>query len=479
MIINLYNSAKSCVFYNGQKSSFFRSNVGVRQGENLSPILFALYLNDFNDFLQKSYKGLDNLCSNIRNSLREKGMDCYIDLFSLLYADDTIVLGESPQDLQQALNSLFDYCRKWHLTVNTSKTKIMVFSRGKVRNVPKFVFGGDEISTCYDYTYLGITVNYNNVFKKAIDKQVCQASRAFYAMKMKLESLCLPIDLHLQLFDQLVLPILLYGCEVWGFEKITQVEIFYLKFCKGLLGVHRKTPNCIVYGELGKYKLEYIIASRMLMFWYRIVHGKQGKLTNIMYNFYFALHQSGSYTLPWLGKIKNLLDSLGFSFIWDNQAQGIEFSVFKRIVSQRISDTRQHDWYNDVNTNSQCVVYRIYKQTLVFEDYLISLNPCDRKNFCRFRCLNNKLPIVTGRYANIPRGERICEYCTLNQIGDEYHYLFQCPAFENYRKQAMKKYFWKQPNVYKMDLLFNHSKCTVLSKLAKFCKIVIDFFDRQ
>ena len=52
---------------------------------------------------------------------------------------------------------------------NTTKTKVVIFSRGKVRKVPKFVFGNDELSVCYDYTYLGITFNYNNVFKRAID----------------------------------------------------------------------------------------------------------------------------------------------------------------------------------------------------------------------------------------------------------------------------------------------------------------------
>ena len=77
---------------------------------------------------------------------------------------------------------------------NTSKTKILIFSRGKIRNIPKFMFGGEELNVCYDYTYLGITFDYNNLFKKAIDKQVSQASRASYAMKMKLESLCLQLD---------------------------------------------------------------------------------------------------------------------------------------------------------------------------------------------------------------------------------------------------------------------------------------------
>ena len=51
-------------------------------------------------------------------------MECYIDLFALLYADDTIVLGESPQELQKALNSLYDYCRLWRLTVTLLRRKL-------------------------------------------------------------------------------------------------------------------------------------------------------------------------------------------------------------------------------------------------------------------------------------------------------------------------------------------------------------------
>ena len=45
--VYLYLVAKSCVKYNGSLSEYFMCNVGVRQGENLSPLLFALYVNDF------------------------------------------------------------------------------------------------------------------------------------------------------------------------------------------------------------------------------------------------------------------------------------------------------------------------------------------------------------------------------------------------------------------------------------------------
>jgi hypothetical protein len=34
-IVNMYNSIKSCIVYNDNKSDFFSSEVGIRQGENL------------------------------------------------------------------------------------------------------------------------------------------------------------------------------------------------------------------------------------------------------------------------------------------------------------------------------------------------------------------------------------------------------------------------------------------------------------
>ena len=53
VIKSLYVNAKSCVKLNGKISEYFSCCKGVRQGENLSPVLFAIYLNDFHAFLDK------------------------------------------------------------------------------------------------------------------------------------------------------------------------------------------------------------------------------------------------------------------------------------------------------------------------------------------------------------------------------------------------------------------------------------------
>ena len=50
VIQNIYINAKSCVTCNNNKSDSFMSHNGVRQGENISPLLFALYVNDLESF---------------------------------------------------------------------------------------------------------------------------------------------------------------------------------------------------------------------------------------------------------------------------------------------------------------------------------------------------------------------------------------------------------------------------------------------
>ena len=65
IIYQLYKQAKSCVKKDSMFSDFFPCEMGVRQGENLSPLLFTLFLNDFKDFISTSYRGLDLMLNTL------------------------------------------------------------------------------------------------------------------------------------------------------------------------------------------------------------------------------------------------------------------------------------------------------------------------------------------------------------------------------------------------------------------------------
>ena len=106
-------------------------------------------------------------------------------MYVLLYADDTIVMAETPDQLQLALNAVSEYCNLWQLKVNIDKTKIIIFSKGKVRKHPIFKLGSSPVEVVDDYIYLGTTFNFNGSHFKAIAKQVNQARKAMFSLLTK------------------------------------------------------------------------------------------------------------------------------------------------------------------------------------------------------------------------------------------------------------------------------------------------------
>ena len=57
-----------------------------------------------------------------------------------------------------------------------------------------------------------------------------QANKASFALMKKIRNLDLPIDIIIDLFNNTVKPILLYGCELWGISNIAILERIQLKF---------------------------------------------------------------------------------------------------------------------------------------------------------------------------------------------------------------------------------------------------------
>lgn len=472
VIQSMYNNAKTCVQNGNDVSDFFECNIGVRQGENLSPLLFSIFLNDLSEFLSKDSVG-------IQIEFDVDRLTCYIKLFALLYADDTILLSNSPKDLQLMLNSLNCYCNMWNLKVNTKKTKIVIFSRGLVRKTPDFYYGSEKIEIVSDYVYLGVTFNFNGKFPKAINKQILQAKQALFSISAKGRRFQLPLDIQLHLFDACILPILLYGSEVWGFADTKSLEVFHNQYCKYILRLGSNTINNLVLGELGRYKIEKFVKQRMLNFWLKMVTGKTNKISFLIYQKMKDLYDKNEHHSAWLNAIKTTLDQLQLGHLWDTDPVYLNPNSLKTVFDKKLSMYYREQWADSVVESSACDTYVKFKDSLKFEPYLILLEPKLAIPITKFRTNNHRLPIVAGRYANIPREERICKLCNLNVIGDEYHYLLICNHFAAERNQFIDCSYTSNPNISNMKRLLNSNDINVLNRLSKFISIIMNHFKKD
>ena len=111
----------------------------------------------------------------------------------------------------------------------------------------------------------------------------------------------------------MVVPILLYGCEVWGIDNLQFLEQFQLRFCKLILNLKASTPNCMIYGETGQMPLELQIKSRVLCYWARLINSKVDKISNVLYRTILSLHVSNIMVSPWISTlVNNTLNELDF-----------------------------------------------------------------------------------------------------------------------------------------------------------------------
>ena len=132
----------------------FQSQLGVFQGDNLSPNLFNIFVNDlFNCF--------DETCMPV--ALGELRINC------LKYADDLIILSETASGLQKCLKVVGKFCSTWGLIINYIKSKIMFFSKSGIFFYFSFIIYNIELECVREYKYFGIIIiSFNGSFTRAL-----------------------------------------------------------------------------------------------------------------------------------------------------------------------------------------------------------------------------------------------------------------------------------------------------------------------
>ena len=220
-------------------TKFFEMNIGVRQGDSLSPLLFNIFINDLANDLEQNTAAAAKLGN--------------LHIGFLFYADDLIQLSQSTDGLQDLIDRLNAYCKKMFLQINKNKT-----------NGLNFHVDDDILEIVKGYKYLGVLITKSGSFSQAIRQLSSKGLKSCFAFKKYLSTTgYVPTEVWLSCFDAMVKPILLYGSEVWGqdllhtskdylksfIDSSSEVERIHLKFCKSLcrsgsIGGNSINHNC-------------------------------------------------------------------------------------------------------------------------------------------------------------------------------------------------------------------------------------------
>jgi len=126
---------------------------------------------------------------------------------------ERVIWGHSAEGLQKALSVLSEYCKRWLLSINLKKTKVLIFQKKCRKSVlDKYCFqiNNEEMEIANNYAYLGIKFSATGNFSDYKINSKEKTRRSFFVLRRYLDFSKVPIDVTNKLLDSFLLPILLY-----------------------------------------------------------------------------------------------------------------------------------------------------------------------------------------------------------------------------------------------------------------------------
>ena len=444
-----------------QHSPPFKTNKGVRQGCVLSPLLFNIFLADLQPML-------DSHGDNVRIN-QGTNISC------LLWADDILMLSESEAGLQAKLDALGRYCDINKLSVNTKKTQCMIFNKtGRLLKKYKFKYQNSILECVREYKYLGFVVTPSGEVRTGLEDLRVRALKALGKMRSSLGILFRHnINNTIHLYNYLVKPILTYCSDYWGClqPKNNPIEKIHLMFCKNLLGVRKQTNTEGVLQEIGMTPLAIFALKSVVRNWERI---RQNNANSILIASNMEAHERN---LPWTSNIRQIFSKNGMLLEYLqklNETEEVRRGPIAEKLNRRLIDQFNQDSFGLINTRSRMKTLSLLKETPGKEPYLTEVtNSKHRIAMAQLRLSGHRLEIETGRYSDTTSEERLCTYCHYfghRAIGDEIHFLLNCPMLENIRLKHLPQNLHNNPSddTEKFKSRMSHNENNDLKQTAKF-----------
>jgi sorting nexin-29 len=427
----------------GRLGEPFPAQSGVRQGDPLSPLLFGLYIDQFEEILAAQCPGTGVCVAGDRM------------LQLMLYADDLVLLAEDATTLQQMLHCLDSFCASHLLAVNVAKSVVVTW--GVAGQAPILVCGGGQLAVQSSFLYLGIKFGSGrkNHARSNMNIRLGKATGTTCALHARCAEMqvCNPM-VRCNLFNALVAPVLAYGCEVWGVYHMYALmtagnkwgdsgpaEELHRSYLTRVFGVRKTTPSVCLLDSTGRQPIAHQWLARVCGWWNGIVGRGVSDLVRAALQ--DNLTQGLGWTTAWMGAVGNITGLAGTmqdlrsiqplsqstAIKWEDAKWEAARSIMSTISDNVVCPVRSvpdtltdgfkvhvyNCWFRLGDfTPGQGFVYHVHRQQRI-------------SAIARLCFISHDLAIDMGRRSGVPRSARTCAQCGIG-CEDEQHVLLECRA---------------------------------------------------
>ena len=201
----LYASQEATVATGHGTMGWFQIRKVVRQGCILSPCLFNLCA----EYIMRN-TGLDEAQAAIKIARRNSN--------NLRYADDTILMAESEEELKSLLMKVGS--EKVGLKLNIQKTKIMACGP-----ITSWEIDGETVETVSDFIVLGSKITADGDCSHEIKRRLLLGRKVMTKLDIIFKSRDITWPTKLRLVKAMVFPVVVYGCKIWTIKKAEHQRI--------------------------------------------------------------------------------------------------------------------------------------------------------------------------------------------------------------------------------------------------------------
>jgi exonuclease III len=337
VIKRLYDESRCCIFMDGERSAWFSTSIGLKQGCPLSCLLFLIYFSTVGEAIKKEMTIRRNTPLGIKfksvftdKVSHPRGFDQQFGLVNLdrdqviswihelLFADDAVVLAYNQIDLQTLMIIYNQIFARFGLRMALQKTEVMLF-----RNSDRALLKDDEGNFVLNDTDIHLKDRDNNIilnpngtifhlpvvnkFKylgnmvyNIWDNNDVACSRAIAIARSSYDRLTnlYSNKLHDRFFKILHLRTVImkqldYGIETWVLktEMVKKLNSFMYQKLREILGIHHKARislNEILQflhaNNIKLYPFEIYTAQRRLMYYGRVQRLETFRLVKRVHN---------------------------------------------------------------------------------------------------------------------------------------------------------------------------------------------------